>query len=261
MKKINLLFHLICLSISFLAAQAEPSISISIKSSIEKEQNILGLSMLQLEIVNHCDSAVKIHNIDHLFFEANWKEHPNGLSFSERDVVTSNGPGTQILKAHETLKLTVNLNLFDLANIYFVETGKIFESARNVSVRAGIYSRTGRQYCYSDTFQIDINPFTQTDLEAFAFIRENGQDPYQFTGTGKITAFGIDQNIAYEVMVKYPESTFAELASLSRAYQNAKDIRIRPELRTTVQGQLKKPLASRYSFVRYLAEELKKRVN
>lgn len=259
MKKIQLFFHLLCLSL-FVAAQPTAPISISIKSNIEKEQNMLGLTMLRIDIVNQCDSAVRIHSPNQLFFKAHGRTLPMGIKFSERQIMSSNGQDIMTLKAHETLKVNANLNLFDLANNYFIETGKTFKDTTTISIRAGIYCRTDRQYYYSDSFQVVIKPLHPVDLEAFTYIRERGYDPYQFTSTGKITVLGIDETIAHEVLDTFPKSTFAELAGLSLAYKNAREARVRSARRSRALEQLEKPLVSKYSFVRYLAEELKKRV-
>ena len=68
----------------------------------------------------------------------------------------------------------------------------------------------------------------------------------------------MDSTIANAVLTRYPKSTFAELASLSLAYKEARESVPTPEHRANILRTLKKPLASRHSFVRYLAEELKK---
>lgn len=233
---------------------ASSSISVLHTKKLEKSQTFFGLSLTEVTVVNNCDTNVTINAPEHWFFEG--KVENLVTIFSEREIVTFNIRRIT-LEPHEILSIKHNLNLLDLANNYHYKAGKIFNGG-TVSVRAGIYCHADNKTYYSDEFQIVINPLSKTDQEAFTFIKENGHDPYQFTSKARITVFGIDETIADSVIIKYPESTFAELASLSLAYQNAKETKARPELKLKVTQLLEKPLASQYSFVRYLAEELKK---
>jgi hypothetical protein len=230
-------------------------ISVFQTKNLGREQNLIGLNLTEITVVNNCDSGIIINAPEHWFFES--KTGDVNIFFSEREMGDFNTRRI-VLKPHEILSVTKNLNIFDFASNYQYKTGKSFEGVTAVSIRAGLYCHTDKKSYYSDGLQIVINPLSKTDKEAFTFIKEGGHDPYQFTSKARITGFGINETIADSVMTKYPQSTFAELASLSLAYQNAKEAKARPELKAKVQLLLEKPLASKYSFVRYLAEELKK---
>ena len=240
-----------------ISQNASSPISVLHTKKLEKSQTLFGLNLTEITVVNNCDTSVTINAPEHWFFESEVENVI--LTFSEREIVTFNVRRIA-LKPQEILIVKQNLNIFELANNYQYKTDKMFNGG-TASVRAGIYCHTDKKHYYSDEFQIVISPLGKIDQEAFAFIKESGHDPYQFTSKARLTVFGIDETIADSVMTKYPQSTFAELASLSLAYQNAREAKARPELKAKVALLLEKPLTSKYSFVRYLAEELKKREN
>jgi hypothetical protein len=111
---------------------------------------------------------------------------------------------------------------------------------------------------YSEEKSVFLNPLSNVDQKAFDFIRAIDQrNPYDFTGWGTITSFDLSQDLADNLMVKFPSSTFAELTCLELAYVYARQANKKPEMKPRVQQYLEKPLASSFDFVCYLAELLK----
>lgn len=238
--------------------QSEPTsgpLLVSINGVIDKQQSILGLCLIEYVVVNISDNPVLIYEPEHWAFLATI----NGqiIIFSQRETSTFNVHNI-ILKPQETLIIKANLNFFDLIDTYRLRTGKSIDTPTKVVFSAIIGCLGSDKIYYSEQHEVILNPFEKKDQDAFNFIISKDYDPYKFTSRGVLNTFGINSNLAESLIKQYPESTFAELADLSLAYQKTRESTAHSQQKIDVLQLLKKPLRSKYSFVRYLAEELKK---
>ncbi len=228
---------------------------VSINGVIDRQQSILGLCIIEYVVVNISDNPVLIYEPEQWAFLATMNGQT--IIFSQREISTFNVHNIT-LNPHETLIINTNLNFFDLVDTYRFRTGKLIDTPTKVVFNASIGCLGSDKIYYSKQHEIILNPFEKNDQDAFDFIISKDYDPFKFTSLGVLNTFGINANLAESLILKYPESTFAELASLSLAYQKARESTGQAQQKVNVLQLLEKPLKSKYSFVRYLAEELKK---
>ena len=116
------------------------------------------------------------------------------------------------------------------------------------------------KFCSNEIF-MKINAMDEIDQAAFAYIAKNAYDPYHFTTTGCMEGtFPVHSDIADSLSLHYPTSTFKMLADLSIAHEKAGLKEVPDALKPEIRQLLEKPLASPYTYVRYLAEALRKRL-
>ena len=257
----NLSFFILYLIFSsYLMAQSNeaPQVSITITDSINSEYNLLGLSTVGVMVENKSDIPVLINSLSHLCFEAKVHSSDTWIRFYEGNLMFAGRRESVMIKAKEVIKYKTNLNLFDFARKYSETHGKIPDIPIEIILRAGIYSPENKVFYYSAEYTSIVNPLSDIDKKTFEYIQSKNYDPYQFTRKGELAVMFINESIANLVITDFPQSTFAELAFVSLAYRNAQEAKKRPEIKTSVTQLLSKPLTSQYSFVRYLAEELKK---
>jgi hypothetical protein len=239
-----------------MAAQNNKPLVISFNNAIEKENNVLGLQFAEVTLINTLEKPILIHA------PAYWRFYSTvngrGITFSERKTRVFD-PLSITIRPHDSIVTVLNLNFFDLAAAYSFYSGKLLELPAKASFKLGVYCEYDKQTYYSEEYEIVLKPLDPVNTEASEYIKANDSDPYKFTSIGFITDQYRDKSISDSIMIKYPQSTFAELACLSLAYQRVRETKAKPELKDQVNQLLEKPLKSKYSFVRYLAEELKKK--
>lgn len=234
------------------------NVSLFVEREISVKQNLIGMDLIELKIINNTNDVILLNPINRVFFEADFGVNRQKVGFDEGNAILSS-VSTERLGPTDTIKTVINLNLLGLYHNYkykFKETLKFNEP---LSVRIGIYCQSDKKFYYSNPFNIIIDDFSNQNREAFYFIEKEGFSPDIFSNRGKITAFGLDKDLIEPLIAKHPESTFSELATLSLAYQQARETKTNPELKYHVNQLLEKPLKSKYSFVRYLAEALGKK--
>lgn len=231
-------------------------LSLTVECDLNEDLNVIGLCLIKYRVINHSNLPVKINRPEHWAFIGYIEGEQ--IYFSQREATTFNIHDIT-LNPNDSMIVEANLNLFDFLAAYEYTTGKSITKATKIAFCATINSLFDKTEYYSQKIKLTINPLTKNDNDAFDFIKSKEMNPYEFTARGNLTHFGLPRDIVGELMTNYPESTFAELASLSLAYQRARESKAKPELRSQVNQFLEKPLASKYTFVRYLAEELKKK--
>lgn len=254
MKKIVFLLALfVCCSLGYAQTSPPNALKVFLIGNIDSQQNILGLSTVEYLVVNNSDVSIKISKRDRWGFTA--KINGRSIDFSQLEVTNLDDYDTDILP-RDALHLVANLNLFDLGYKYKRITGLDIISPTKITIQASLRCNgiAKDHICYSEGIPITVHPLEKMEQDAFNYIQSIGYNPYKLTARYVLATFGVDTEIANGIISKYPKSTFAELASLSLAYQ-ARD----PENKAKVQHLLEKPLQSKYSFVRYLAEELLKK--
>lgn len=256
-----------CISFAFLYSsilfgQSLPirsNISLLVEREISVKQNLIGLDLIELKIINNTNEVILLNPSNRIFFEADFGANRQKVSFDEGNAILSS-VSTEKLGPIDTIKAVVNLNLLGLYHNYKYKFKETLEFNEPLSVRIGIYCQSDKKFYYSNPFNIMIDDFSDQNREAYYFIEKEGFSTDIFSSRGKITAFRFDIDLIESLIAKYPESTFAELASLSLAYQRARETKTKPELKYQVNQLLEKPLKSKYSFVQYLAEALEKKL-
>lgn len=262
MKILILFFSFIAMPFFAMAqADSKHSIDVFFQSQLASQYNLIGLELARIKIVNNTDSMVDIHAPAHIFFEAMAQDSNKWIRFYEGNLMLSSGRESYFLQPRETLSTDVNINFLDFARVYKENFDKIPSVPTKVKIRAGIHCPREKKKYYSEVFSTTVNPLSKKDAEAFNYLERIEQEPSRLTQKAWLTMPPYDSAIADSVITHHPESTFATLASLSLAYAKAREIKRSPESRSQVPQLLAKPLASPYSFVRYLAEELKKSLN
>ena len=166
-------------------------------------------------------------------------------------------------KGYSQNRIITSLNIFDLFKEYESQMGKQlpFDKPHNLTICACITSDIApRKFC-SDEVVVTTNAMSTTDRAAFAYIAKNDYDPYRFTRTSCMEGpFSVKSNITDSLSLHYPTSTFKMLADLSIAHKKAGLKEVPEALKPEIRQLLEKPLASPYTYVRYLAEALRKRL-
>lgn len=256
MKKI-LLSLAICVCCSLGYAQSNP-LEILLVGNIDTHQNIIGLSTVEYLVINNSNLPLQISKSNTWIFTA--KIGGKSIDFSQREGESFDDYDTS-LPSHDTMRLVANLNLFDFKAEYNHLTGLDITTPTQITIQASLRCNgiEKDRICYSEEIPIIVYPLEKTEQEVFKYIKSIGYDPYRLTTRIYLTSSSTDPKIPNAIISKYPNSTFAELASLSLAYQQYWDRMGRPEEKANIQHLLEKPLQSKYSFVRYLAEELLKK--
>ncbi len=251
-------FSLIHPSIFAQPRPSESSISIELRNSIPLDQNLIGLERVDICIINKTNSEILINTRDNMFFEAEVDDN-KPTNFYELNAGFSSR-GSELIQPNDSIKFSANLNLMNLYENYKIFTNKnlLAHTKKNIKIRAGILCQTDKKMIYSEAFFINLYALTVQNQEAFDFITINGGNPFLFTSKGDIMVYGLDKELINLVISQYPETAFAELANLSLAYRSTRNNKSQKPDKAKVLQFLEKPLKSKYSFVRYLAEELKK---
>ena len=243
-------------SIIYAQSAATSPLLVTLVCDLEKTQNVIGLGLVKYKVVNNSNEPIQIHRPEHWSFIGYLGKFE--IYFSQREATTFNVHDIT-LNAHDSLLIDANLNLFDFLQSYEYASGQTIAVPTEVTFLAVVGSLYADTNYFSQKIKVIITPLDKNDAEAFKFIKSKGFDPYSYTAKGVLTSFGFNRELAEALIAKYPESTFAELASISLAYNRAKEAKTKPELKDQVNQLLDKPLKSKYTFVQYLAEELKKK--
>lgn len=247
-----LLFH------SPLTAQENHSLIVQVKGCEDHEMNVVGLVLAEVVMINQSEKRLTINIPSQMKMYGNLVDSKSVVVFDEGNLRFSTGRTKIYIEPGDTLTYKININTLEL-----LQPGRIqgLDKCQEIAIRFGVFSYTEHTEYYSPEIRIKINPLSKIDRDAFLYIKENGFDPFDIARRETIVEFGIDEAIADSLMTKYPESAFAELASLTLAYQRSREAAKRTELIPEARQLLVKPLSSKYAFVRYLAEELKKKLN
>ncbi len=120
-----------------------------------------------------------------------------------------------------------------------------------------------QEYLYSPSYNINITPVSGDDANAFIQLYKSGYNPSAYTDDGWIR--GWYSNQSYKsipfVLENFPNSTFAQSAKLNLAYRKHLEEKLTPAIKSEIATLLEVPLQSQYSYIRYLAEKLRKKVN
>ena len=243
-------------SIIYAQPTASSPLSVTLEGDLNKPQNVIGLSFVKYKVVNNSTNPILILRPEHWGFVGFLGKHK--IYFSQREATTFSEHDIT-LNPHDSLLIDANLNWFDFLEAYESETGNSINIPTEVTFCVSIGSIYSNSTYYSQKIKTTLTPLEKNDIEAFKFIKSKDLSPYGYTGKCALTQFGFPRELAEELIANYPESTFAELASISLAYKRAKETKTKPELKDQVNQLLEKPLKSKYTFVRYLAEELKKK--
>ena len=235
-----------------------PPISVFFSSPFSVEQNIIGLQMVSLNIVNLQEKSLRIYAPDYFSLKV---ESVEGKVYriSERGLISSSNKGYFVLEPFDTFTVEINVNFFDFAEQYFNNRSDVNTAKLEINFWWEIYARGFSKPYVTEKRKAILNPLELIDLEAFNFLKSIEENPYNFSTKAVLRSSSSGTHTRNLLVQNYPQSTFATLASLSLAYQRAREAKATPELKDQVTQLLEKPLKSEYSFVRYLAEELKKK--
>jgi hypothetical protein len=163
----------------------------------------LGLSSVEYLVLNNTNEPVRISGPERWAFTASIGE--NNIEFSQREISTFNEHYI-LISPNDSLRLTANLNLFDLQQKYQILTGRIITSPIKVEIRASIncYNNDILSSCHSLEKVIVLNPLKKIDQEAFEYISSLNYSPYDLTSRAYITAFGVNKTIADSILLRYP---------------------------------------------------------
>ena len=243
--------------------EAQPPVTIEIISPIMPVQDLFGLALIEIKVKNQRDSTIKISDANYLYFSAKVDSSDNWVTFSAKNLVFSSGPSLIYLKGNDYRYFKTNLNIFDIFKEYEGQYAipLLLDKPHNIKIRACITSGTiPRKFC-SDEVIVSTRAINGTDMAAFAYIVKNGHDPFRFTSMACMDgSYPVKSDIADSLSLHYPTSTFKMLADLSIAHEKAGLKEVPDALKPEIRQLLEKPLASPYTYVRYLAEALRKRL-
>ena len=260
MKTLFTIFTLLLIHTPIIAQQlpSGSSIAIELRNKISLDQNLIGLERVDICIINKTNTEVLINTTNNMLFEADIDDNKPTLFYELNAVFSSSG--SELIQPNDSIKFSANLNLMNLYENYKIFTNKnlLEHTQKSIKIRAGILCQTDKMMIYSEAFLINLHPLTNQNQEAFDFITKNGGNPFLFTSKGDIMVYGLDKDLVNLIISQYPETAFAELANLSLAYRSVRNNKSQKPDQAKMLQFLEKPLRSKYSFVRYLAEELKK---
>lgn len=151
------------------------------------------------------------------------------------------------------------MNLFRILYLSPTDTIRNIEEKTAIKIRCSIRCTDDRVAYYSNTRTIWVDPLSKADIAAIRFIYGEGLNPFSFTAKCSFQYPNLDPEMAQKIINQFPESSFAEIANfilLSYKVNNAKSL----EEKSAVLGLLERPLHSKFSFIRFMAEELRSKL-
>lgn len=214
--------------------------------------------MVEILVVNNTNEHLLIAPQDWFDFQAK-------VTGSDRWIIF-NGEGLRPmhyiphkLEPMDTLVVTMNLNLLAFFQMHNIQAAQPLSLGNNydITLRVRAWCYTNNKYYYTQEFPIQTYVLGLDDKLALDHCKTEEQFPYQFANKSYLNGSGSDLPSMDSMLIKYPTSTFAQMGKLRIAHQKARKVAEQPALRTEILSLLEGPLTSPYSYIRYLAEQLR----
>jgi hypothetical protein len=232
---IYLLSYILFLSTTWAQGElnSSPPISVFFSSPFSVEQNIIGLQTVSLNVVNLQEKSLMIKAPDYFSLKVeSWEGKVYRIS--EKGFINSNGPGYVQLEPFDTLTVEINVNFFDFAEQYYYNRSDVNTAKLDINFWWEIYARGFSKPYVTEKRKAVLNPLELADVEAFNFLKSIEENPYYFTAKAMLHSSSSNTHTRNLLVQNYPQSTFATLASLSLAYQLAREAKTKPELKDQV---------------------------
>ena len=245
---------------SSLDAQTDiPPLLLRFKNTVEAEQYELGLALAEIQVVS--STKISLHTAP-IFWEARFDTSQTWLPFVEE---SGERPDLSF-EAYGVQTHSCNLNWGAFVREYYQKEGRNVSERTTLHVRAGVRCREDRRAYYSDPVRIQLHPLNNTDRAALAFLQRSGLSPYRWLDRYQLAHTAVPAAALDSLRQHWPKSTFTSLAQLAQAYRlsqhqsaaSAEAARPTQADKDRILALLVRPLLSRFSFVRYMAEELAK---
>lgn len=247
MKKTALLFFC-CMSHAILDCSAQRSESIellfNIKSIIDPNQYELGLSMVEIQLVNTGKQSFQtsplfweIYDDAQLHWQRFWADN------NQQEDLFFGAYGMQTASTH------LNLSAFDISWYKNHTTPK----QGDFMVRAGVLCCENAQAYYTEVLHIKVYPLNATDKAALLLLQKKGI-AQQALHPNNLSQTKIGPALMDSLIQLHPKSTFTSLACLAQAHQYLQQA----DTKEKGLALLIRPMMSRFTYIRYLAEALAK---
>lgn len=229
------------------------------KNTVETDHYELGFALVEVQVAS--STKIALHAAP-IFWEARFDTSQTWLPFVEE----SGEQPDLFFDAYGVQTRSCNLNWGAFVREYYQKEGHNITERTILHVRAGVRCREDRRAYYSDPVRIQLHPLNNTDRAALAFLQRSGLNPYRWLDRHQLARTAVPAAALDSLRQHWPKSTFTSLAQLAQAYRlsyrqsptAAEAARPSQEEKDRILALLVRPLLSRFSFVRYMAEELAK---